>query len=397
MTIAKRAVIVACWMALAGGVSLPAAAHFESQRLERAKDLIAEEQWLRAIAELEAAAGDPKERDRDEALFWLAHSQSQLRRYAAALATIDRLEQAHKASRWVRPAHSLRMEIAQRLGRADVLWFTARPAPAPPAPPAPPTAPAPAAPAAPPGTPAPPPPPPPVDVWTSAFRAREANGTFTWSSDLRARELDLRVEALAGLIRLDAEKAIPVLKEIALDAANPDPARRALFVLAQSDRPDARATVVEVARTGPEPVQIAAVRELGRLDVPNLAAELMQVYTRANMAVRYQVVTALGEREATTALVRIVQQESNPQLREAAVTTLGIAGGRQQLTQLYASASTDLKRAILAGYLNARADAELIRVARTEKDPVLRGEAIEKLRLLGTPRARTFLAGLKDH
>jgi hypothetical protein len=50
----------------------------ESQRLERAKDLIAEEQWLRAITELQAAAEDPKERDKDEALFWLAHSQNQM-------------------------------------------------------------------------------------------------------------------------------------------------------------------------------------------------------------------------------------------------------------------------------------------------------------------------------
>jgi hypothetical protein len=39
----------------------------------RAKDYIAGEQWTRAIAELQLAAADPKEPNRDEALFWLAH------------------------------------------------------------------------------------------------------------------------------------------------------------------------------------------------------------------------------------------------------------------------------------------------------------------------------------
>ena len=46
----------------------------ESKRMERAKDLIADEQWGRAIDELKAAAADQKEPNKDEALFWLAHS-----------------------------------------------------------------------------------------------------------------------------------------------------------------------------------------------------------------------------------------------------------------------------------------------------------------------------------
>ena len=40
------------------------------------RDLIADEQWVRAIDELKAAAADQKEPNKDEALFWLAHSQN---------------------------------------------------------------------------------------------------------------------------------------------------------------------------------------------------------------------------------------------------------------------------------------------------------------------------------
>ena len=66
------------------------------QRLERAKDFIADEQWERAIEELKAAAADPKERNKDEALFWLAHSQNQARDLAAAVQTIRGLEQQYR-------------------------------------------------------------------------------------------------------------------------------------------------------------------------------------------------------------------------------------------------------------------------------------------------------------
>src|SRR6185436_17752441 len=106
----------------------------ESQRMERAKDLIADEQWARAVDELKAAAADPKEANKDEALFWLAHSQNQTRDGAAAVETIRRLERDFPASRWVKPARSLRIEIAQRLQRNDVLSYTAAPPPPPPAP-----------------------------------------------------------------------------------------------------------------------------------------------------------------------------------------------------------------------------------------------------------------------
>jgi hypothetical protein len=386
-----------CSVVVCGAGSPVSANASESQRLERAKDLIAEEQWLRAIAELRAAAADPKESEKDEALFWLAHSQNQAGQFAAALETIGRLEQAHRASRWMRPAQSLRLEIAQRLGRTDVLWYTARLAP-----PAPPPPPGPKRPANAP----PPPPPPPTPPGLPASPAEPprilmarpgASGFSTaWVAEQFTADLDLRVQALGSLIRTDAAEVIPILKEIALDGQHPGPARRALFVLAQSGRPEARSTVIEVARSGSEPARIAAVRELGRLQGPGVANELLEVYTSGNAPVRYQVVTALGERAAITALLRIAQDEPDVRLREAAITTLGTAGGREQLNVLYASAGTEMKRAVLAGFLNARADEDLIRIARRDRDPAVRREAVAKLRVLATPRALEFLKTLKE-
>ena len=385
----------------------------ESKRMERAKDLIADEQWVRAIDELKAAAADQKEPNKDEALFWLAHSQNQTRDGAAAVETIRRLERDFPASRWVKPARSLRIEIAQRMQRNDVLWYTAAPPPPTPAPPAatwpvPPAMPpalAPPAPAAPPVPTTPRPdgvprpaavtvPPAAVSPTTPVATPRAPRPPLpppAWVPEDYFPDTDLRIQALGSLMRTDAEKVIPMLKEIALEVGNPAEARRALFVLAQSGRPDARSIVIDVAKTGPELVRLAAVRELGNLGGPAVGNDLLQVYSTATDRVKYQVVTSLGQRDAAPALLRIAQSEPDRRLRDVAIVTLGEAGGRQQLATLYSNAAADAKRPIIIGLFNAHAEDELIRIAERERNPEVRAEVLARLRLLGTPRAMAYL------
>ena len=392
---------------------MPPVAHaraVESKRMEHAKDLIADEQWVRAIDELKATAADPKETNKDEALFWLAHSLNQTHDATGAIETIRRLEREYPASRWVKPARSLRIEIAQRLQRSDVLWYLAAPppvpavaatppmgpflapAPATPVPPAAPPVPVPAStttprpPAAPKALPAMPPPkavpptpaaPLPPTVWIP-------EGFFP--------DMDQRIMALASLLRTDAPKVIPILKSIALESSDTGEGRRALLVLAQSSRPEARATVIDVAKTGPERVRLVAVRELGRIGGPTIVDDLMQVYATATEGVKYQVVTALAQRDAAPALMKIAQSEADRRVRDFSIVTLGEAGGREQLTMMYAKAATDAKRPIIVGLFNAQAEDELIQIAEREKDPAVREEALSQLRLLGTPKARAYLA-----
>jgi hypothetical protein len=381
----------------------------ESKRMEHAKDLIADEQWVRAIDELKAAVADPKETNKDEALFWLAHSLNQAHDASGAVETIRRLEREYPSSRWVKPARSLRIEIAQRLQRSDVLWYNATPPPPTPATmptptamptpmampfpaAAPPTAVAPTAPLAPvpasTSTPRPPvapksvPPPAPAAPLPPAMWVPE--GFFP--------DMDLRIQALARLMRTDAVKVIPILKSIALEGTDAGEGRRAVLVLAQSDRPDARATVFDVAKTGPERVRLVAVRELGRLGGPTVVEELLQVYATATERVKFQVVTALAERDAAPALMKIAQSETDKRVRDVAIVTLGEAGGRQQLAMMYAKAAADAKRPIIVGLFNAQAEDELIQIAEREKDPAVREEALAQLRLLGTPKAKAYLA-----
>jgi hypothetical protein len=442
MKIRTWVVVMAAWMALGGA----AAAAPDSKRMERAKDYIAEEQWSRAIVELQAVADDPREANRDEALFWLAHSEHEMGDHPAAIQTIVRLESQFPKSRWVRPARSLRVEIAQRLKREDVLWAVVIPPPPPPAPrppahapgvapptplpaPAPPETPAPPAARAlmsrlprastPPPTPPPAPIPGPVpptpaaapDVPPAVVHVRPARGAapVRWGPGAPVALLpgaeyflpptpyppdtDLQIEALNGLLEQHGERVIPLLREIALDGNSPDDARRAILVLARSARPEARRTVTEVAHRGPEPVQLAAIRAMGRFDGDGINTELMQVYSSATTPrVKRQVVSSLGERADNVSLLRIAKVESDAAVRNVAIVTLGrLPDARPQLRTLYGQAPQESRMSVLAALFSSKDEDELIRIATIEKEPMLRARARMQLRLLATPKALKFL------
>lgn len=416
----RAAVRLAAIVLLTAGLAQASPAP-DSKRLGHAKDLIADEQWSRAIAELEAAADDPKETNRDEALFWLAHSQHQAGDDGAALQAIARLEKTAPSSRWVHPARSLRIEIAQRLRRDDVLWMTALPPPpaVPPAPAAPgavpavapavpvrpatASRPAPMAPPAPPSpaTPVAGPPPPPMPPPIVAVRAPRPPQPAVpvppefaeyWLVSPGATDMTLKIQALTGLLDAHSERVIPLLREIALDRNSPDEARQAVFALGQSRRPEAERAVGEVARAAAEPVRVAAVRELGRFEGPGIGPELMQVYSMGGTPrLKRQIVASLGERADSASLLRIAKSEEEPTVRDYAIVTLGRTGSRDQLRTLYVEAPPVSRAAVLSALFAARDDDELIRIAKTETSAVLRQRARLQLRMLATPKALKFL------
>jgi hypothetical protein len=340
----------------------------ESKRLARAKDFIADERWPLAIDELRGAVADAKETRRDEALYWLAHSLNQAGDQASAVETIAKLESEFPSSMWVKPARSLRVDIAVRLNRSDVLWRMALP---------------------------------PQKKMPGAVSAKPAKGELpppmakVWYSDQIPSDPDVQVQALGALLKTDGDRVVPILKQIAFES-EPGPAARAVFMLAQSSLPEARATVFKLAESGPEPVRVAAVRDLGRFGGPEAPKELLSLYPKAIEPVKYQIVKVLGERADTSGLMRIVESEKEDTLRYVAISGLGQAGGSMQLAQMYKSASAKGKRPIIIGLFRARADEELIRIAETEQDPALRSEALERLRLLGTPKAKEYLQKVSE-
>jgi hypothetical protein len=398
-------VLVAGALLCGSSTAWAAGAPAESAQMVRAKNLISEDQWVAAIGVLRAAVADPKEPNKDEALFWLAHSQNQAGDMLESVESIRRLQREFAKSRWSAPASSLLIELATKLGRNDVLWWTATPPPrmpppavaprasGPPRMPRPPASTPVAPPPAPPPAPASPPslPAPPSAAAPPAFPLPPAPPT-AWVPEAYLPDTDLRLQALGSLIRTDAPKVIPMLRNIALEPTNLVAARRAVFVLAQSRNPEAHLVVVHVAKTGPEPVRIAAVRELGRFGGAGVSGELLQVYFSANPRIKQQVVLSLGERADSKALLKIAQTETDRGLRERALVALGRAGGREHLRGFYAVAPLDIRPAVITGLFNARDEEGLIAIADREHDGKLRKEVLSCLRLIGTPAAKAYLA-----
>jgi hypothetical protein len=329
------------------------AAPAESERLGRAKDFIADERWTRAIAELRVVVADRREPARDEAAFWLAHSLYQAGEPGEALSVIDALEREQPRSRWVKPARSLRIEIAHRLKRTDLLWKVATPPVPPPAPPK--TGPV---------GPDAPPPPPDAPVARQPKRSRAAQPvkppvktaiapefTLTWDTDLR-------IQALSSLMSSEAARVVPILREIALKTDDEAQARRAIYVLAQSNRADARSTIVEVARSGDEPRQVTAVKVLAYQGWPEAEKVLLDVYDAATPHVKRQVIRVFGN-----------------------------VGSRIQLRQLFdTSQDVELKHAIINALFEAGATSELQRISKQEKNDDIRRAANAKLELLATAK-----------
>jgi hypothetical protein len=383
----------------------------ESKRLIRARDYIADEKWQLAIEQLRLAVDDPKESRRDEALYWLAHSQYHSGDATSAVTTISRLERDFPRSMWVKNAQSLRIDIAVRLHRRDVLWWTAMgpepprgktPAPGPKFGPRPDRgdtkAPPPPTPVdgsiPPPAQPAPDSPKAVTTKSTKAWPALPPPPPAIWMPDGVSPGADAKILALGALMRLDdADKVVPILGDIALEG-DFGPAVQAVFTLAQSRSPKAQEAVVHVAKTASEPVRVAAVRDLGRFGGPDISRELLSVYTTATVPVKEQIVNSLGERSEQKALFQIVQLEKDGTLRLRAITKLGQAGGVIQLSGMYKSANVDGKRSIIAGLYFARADDALIAIADAEKtagNEELCGVAVERLRMLDTPKAKAYL------
>jgi HEAT repeat protein len=142
-------------------------------------------------------------------------------------------------------------------------------------------------------------------------------------------------------------------------------------------------------------VRVAAIRVLGQFGGPEVSPALLEVYSTGKMPVKRQVVVSLGERADTSSLFRIAQSENDDRLRDAAIVTLGKVGGREQLRLLFARASKETRLAVIRGLFLARDDDGLIRIAGQEKDPELRSEVLNRIRLIGTPKAKEYLQGLK--
>ncbi len=257
----------------------------------------------------------------DGALYWKAYTLNKLGRRDEAVATIGQLRTSFPQSHWLEDAKALELEVKQLAGK-------------------------------------------PV------------------SPDSESDD-ELKLMALNGLSRTDPARAFPAIEKLLKGPASPALKKRAVFVLASNNAPQAQQMLEQIARGNSNPdLQLTAIRYmLDNKQFPNRTTTLFEIYgSTSDASVKREIIGALKNNNDTEHLVQIYKTEKDSDLRSAAIGGLGDRNGNAELWTLYQAETTpEGKIQILNAMYNNGNVERIYDVARTDKDTKVRLKAIEVL------------------
>jgi HEAT repeats len=268
----------------------------------------------------------------DSALYWKAYALNKSGRRQDALATIAELRKQYPRSTWLKDAGALEVELRQASGQAV--------------------------------------------------------------NPQEHEDEETKLLALNSLMNSDPKRALPILQKFLSSNNSARLKAQALFVLAQSDSQEARQTLIQVARGQSNPeLQRKAIQFLATEESPENIAALGEIYrTSNNSDIRKAVLDAYVACDCRKELLAAVQGEHDPELRRDAIHRLGAAGGREELRQLYKSAtSVDDKEAIIQSFIAADDVQGLSEVVKTATEPQVKSAAIRALGAVGGQQSKALL------
>ena len=268
------------------------------------------------------------------ALYWKAYALSRLGRGDEAAKALDELKKGYPQSRWLNDARALEMETRQGAGQK--------------------------------------------------------------ASPEAENDEDLKLLAMSGLIGTDPERVLPQIDKIMSSAkSSPKLKERALFVMAQSQNAKARETLTKYAKGGLNPdLQVKAVEYLAAHGAKENRATLDEIYqANPDTGLRRAILRGYVASHDTDALLRIAKTEQNVNLRAEAIRYAGISGA--DVWPLYsASGSIESRKAVLEALFIKGDAGHLAELARAEKDGKVRTDAIRHLGNLSREKTGEVLASL---
>ncbi|MFL6198774.1 MAG: HEAT repeat domain-containing protein [Thermoanaerobaculia bacterium] len=248
---------------------------------------------------------------------------------------------------------------------------------------------------------------------------RDLASTFpksSWLDDARALEVemrgdqvlvqpaaeedeDLKLYALSGLMNHNPQKALPLVQQYLNGKHSQENKEKALFLLTQSELPQARQSLLQIVRGSEHPeLRVQAIQYVGTVaeDDRSLLGELDGLYSSTqDRRVRAAVIEAYGIAEHKAGLLAVFRSEKDPGLRRQAIDMLSGAEAVAELKSLLQSEpDTEIRRALIRALGNAGDLETLIATARGDKDPETRIEAIMSLGNDESPRAAEALRSL---
>jgi hypothetical protein len=202
---------------------------------------------------------------------------------------------------------------------------------------------------------------------------------------------DLKLMAINGLMQSDSENAIPLLENLLKGAQSPKLKERALFVLAQSSVPRAQQLLEQVARGGGNPdLQVKAITYVGvarRKQGAGNGQLLSEIYASTNDAnVKRAILNAYMANRDTEHLLQVAKTEKMPELRLDAIRFVGSSGAGDALVSIYGSDQDQKVKETIVATLFAHGNAKaLVDLARNEKDAEMKKTIV---RYLSTMRGK---------
>ena len=197
---------------------------------------------------------------------------------------------------------------------------------------------------------------------------------------------ELKLLAISTLINSDPEKAVPLLEKIIMGNYPPKLKERALFVLSQSGSEKAQQILLGVAKANNQPdLQKRAIRNLGMNSNSRNRAVLKEIYNSStDVSVKKSVFQAWLMCGCKDDVASLARTEKNPELRREAIRYLGMMGGRAELLDFYKNSPDVATREEAVGaMLLCGCSHELAEIVQTEKDPAVLDKAINTLGLVG--------------
>ena len=213
----------------------------------------------------------------------------------------------------------------------------------------------------------------PKSRWLGDARALEMQVRQNAGQPVRpeaAGDEELKLLALNALQQSAPEQAIPMLQQLLQGTATPQVKERALFVLAQSDAPQAHAILVATAKSGNPDLQRRAIDYLGVNGTAENRTVLADIYSSGDVDAKRRVLRAYMVAGDRARVLTAATSEADPTLRAEAVKQLGVMNAQDELWQLYQKEATvEVKRQILQALFVGGGSARLIELARTEPNP----------------------------
>jgi hypothetical protein len=210
---------------------------------------------------------------------------------------------------------------------------------------------------------------------------------------------EMKLLALNALMQQDDARAMPAIRQILNGNGSDRLKERALFVLANSNTPEAQNLIGDIARGQSDPaLQVRAIRMYSAIKGKQATTTLSDVYQHTvNESVKRAVLQAYMISDSQDKLVEAARTEQNPVLTKAAVQSLGAMTAVSALSQLYGETKdVQTKSAILSSLVAAgpKGTEALSNIAKTEQNPELRRKAIRNLGVSGGASAAPALVSI---